>query len=425
MKELKNAVSRRFFFSGLLALGATSLLFPQTLFADEVSDKQKEADAALSQLQSMQSSLDRASNNYYKALDEQAAAQAKMDDAQVRIDTETATIAECQSKLSTRARSMYRSGSNGFLDVLLGSESFESFATNWDILNQLNDDDAALVQEAKVSRAAISDAKATYAVQREEATRTAEEAQRVQADAMSTVSQMQSVYQSLSAEAAALVAQNQASMQTVTDQATLSQLAEQGAIESSGIGAGSSSGSESAAGGGGSTAGGSTDAGGSSGGGSVNVGGGSIDTGGGSVDSGGGSVDSGGSTDTGSDTGSSGGSDFGSTVVSIALSYLGWDYVWGGKSPSAGGFDCSGFVSWCYSQAGGYAPSWTGSLINWGYQVWNPQPGDVCVVHQDWDGGNQHTGIYYQNGQMIHAAWYGIGVIIGNVQSGMQYRRNY
>jgi cell wall-associated NlpC family hydrolase len=107
------------------------------------------------------------------------------------------------------------------------------------------------------------------------------------------------------------------------------------------------------------------------------------------------------------------------------LEYLGWAYVWGGKSPSAGGFDCSGFVSYCYSQAGSSAPSYTGSLISWGYGVSTPQPGDVCVIHQDWDGGSQHTGIYYGNGQMIHASTFGVGVIIGRVQSGMVYRRSY
>jgi cell wall-associated NlpC family hydrolase len=45
-------------------------------------------------------------------------------------------------------------------------------------------------------------------------------------------------------------------------------------------------------------------------------------------------------------------------------------------------------------------------------QVTNPQPGDVCTS----DG---HCGIYIGNGQMIHAADYGTGVVIGKVQDGM------
>ena len=50
----------------------------------------------------------------------------------------------------------------------------------------------------------------------------------------------------------------------------------------------------------------------------------------------------------------------------------------------------------------------------------DPQPGDVCVVHND---SSQHTGIYVGDGKMVHAATYGVGVIEGDVQSGMTYVR--
>lgn len=38
-------------------------------------------------------------------------------------------------------------------------------------------------------------------------------------------------------------------------------------------------------------------------------------------------------------------------LMDYALQYRGWPYVWGGKSPSQGGFDCSGLVTWCYDNA--------------------------------------------------------------------------
>ena len=45
-----------------------------------------------------------------------------------------------------------------------------------------------------------------------------------------------------------------------------------------------------------------------------------------------------------------------------------------------------------------------------------PQPGDVAV-------NSGHCGIYIGNGKMIHAATYGVGVIVGPVQSGMVFVR--
>lgn len=103
----------------------------------------------------------------------------------------------------------------------------------------------------------------------------------------------------------------------------------------------------------------------------------------------------------------------GNAIVDRAYSWVGnAEYVWGACSPGA--FDCSGFVSYCltgsYSRLGT-----TYTFLAW-TQVSDPQPGDVCV-------NAEHCGIYIGGGQMIHAATYGVGVIVGPVQSGMIYVR--
>ena len=48
----------------------------------------------------------------------------------------------------------------------------------------------------------------------------------------------------------------------------------------------------------------------------------------------------------------------------------------------------------------------------------DPQPGDVCVTE-----GGGHCGIYVGDGQMIHAATEGVGVIQSDVQSNMKIVR--
>lgn len=103
----------------------------------------------------------------------------------------------------------------------------------------------------------------------------------------------------------------------------------------------------------------------------------------------------------------------GNAVVDRAYSYIGnAEYVWGACRPGA--FDCSGFVAYCLT--GDYARlGTTYTFLGWP-RVSDPQPGDVCV-------NEGHCGIYIGNGQMIHCADVGIGVIIGPVQAGMVYVR--
>ena len=103
----------------------------------------------------------------------------------------------------------------------------------------------------------------------------------------------------------------------------------------------------------------------------------------------------------------------GNAIVDRAYSWVGnAEYVWGACSPGA--FDCSGFVSYCLT--GAYSRLGTTYTFLTLPQVSDPQPGDVCV-------NADHCGIYIGGGQMIHAATYGVGVIVGPVQSGMIYVR--
>ena len=104
-------------------------------------------------------------------------------------------------------------------------------------------------------------------------------------------------------------------------------------------------------------------------------------------------------------------------VVNRAYSMIGCPYSWGGTTSD--GFDCSGFVSYCLTGEEGTRLGTTETFIGW-TQVSDPQPGDICVVHND---SSQHTGIYVGDGKMVHAATYGVGVIEGDVQSGMTYVR--
>jgi peptidoglycan DL-endopeptidase CwlO len=85
-------------------------------------------------------------------------------------------------------------------------------------------------------------------------------------------------------------------------------------------------------------------------------------------------------------------------VVGIAMQYLGTPYVWGGASP--GGFDCSGFVMYVYSQVGVYLPHLAAGQYNYGTPVSQDelQPGDLVFFD-----GLGHVGIYIGGGQFVHS----------------------
>ncbi|WP_460689858.1 C40 family peptidase [Nesterenkonia suensis] len=95
-------------------------------------------------------------------------------------------------------------------------------------------------------------------------------------------------------------------------------------------------------------------------------------------------------------------------VVSAAYGGVGSPYVLGGKSPS--GWDCGGFVSWAYAQAGmGHISGNTTALRNSPHLsvTSNPQPGDIVVQN-----GGGHVAIYVGNGQMIGAQNPSVGTIL-------------
>ena len=66
-----------------------------------------------------------------------------------------------------------------------------------------------------------------------------------------------------------------------------------------------------------------------------------------------------------------------SSVVSVALQYLGVPYVWGGASPS--GFDCSGLTMYAYAKVGVYLPHNAAMQYGMGTPVASSQPASVAL----------------------------------------------
>ena len=323
MKRNSKMLTKRSVFSAVVAVVlALGLMVPfASAQADPASDAQSEADQALAKLNDLGDQLDAAQNDYQSAVEEQKAAEEKVSQAQAQIDETTEKVAVLQKQLGDRAKEMYRSGGTSFIDVLLGSSSFEEFATNLSLFNKLNENDAELVQETKDARTELENAKKEAETQAQVASDKAAEAQQVMESAQSAQNEAQSVYDNLSAEAQQLMEEREEAESAANAQAA------QEAISNGTVSAGNSN----------------NDSSNSSGGNFNNDKGQSVS---------------------------------GNIVVQRAYAQLGKPYVWGAAGPNS--FDCSGLVGYCLT--GVYGNHWcsTGTIEGW-TPVSNPQPGDICI----------------------------------------------
>ena len=372
-------LSRRAFIGGAAALGATSLIIPEFAFAETAAEKQAEADAVRNQLVGLQADLETAGENYYAALDEQESAQRSMEEQQVKIDETTQEIEGLQDRLSTRARSMYRSGSTTFIDFLLGASSFAEFTQNWELLNQINANDADLVDQTKAAREQLQAAKDEFARQEQIAAQKAAECKQIHDEVQVKVQNATDLMNSLDEEARALLEQEQAAA------AAAAAAQAQAEAEAAAAAAGGN--------GGGNQGGGSNDGGYQGGG---NDGG---YQGGGGYDGGGNG--GGGSTIVYPGGGGSAGDN--SAAYSYACSRIGCPYVWGAEGPDS--FDCSGLVTWAYRQLGIELPHQSEAQMARATRVVSvseARPGDVL-----WRYG--HVGIAggYGGTPYVHAPTFG------------------
>lgn len=104
-------------------------------------------------------------------------------------------------------------------------------------------------------------------------------------------------------------------------------------------------------------------------------------------------------------------------VIAYAKSFIGTPYVYGGDSPSDGGFDCSGFTKYVFGNYG-YSlkriskdQALNGTYVSRAYL----QPGDLIFYSFEGNGVISHVGIYLGNGKMIHSPKTGDTVKITDV----------
>lgn len=111
-------------------------------------------------------------------------------------------------------------------------------------------------------------------------------------------------------------------------------------------------------------------------------------------------------------------------LLELAAKHLGTPYRYGGQTP--GGFDCSGFAKYIFSQMGVNLPRTAASQAKMGVEVPREQimPGDL-VYFRCGGGGIDHVGIYAGNNQFIHSSSPRSGGVIYSSMSEEYYARSF
>ncbi|WP_418864590.1 coiled-coil domain-containing protein [Slackia exigua] len=393
------ALTRRAFFGGAAAFGV-ALALPKGAYADDpaASDVKARASAARDKLNDMTVRLGKSSDAYNQALEDYDTAVASMDDAQTRIEENDARIEDLQSRLGTRARSMYREGQTTFLDIFLGSSSFDDFVRNWDALTDMNSQDADMVAQTKDLRVDNEIQKETYAQAAATADQKLQEADAEKQNAEALIKQYQAEVDSLDSQVAELLEQEQQAAAAEAASAAASVGASAPAASNGGSsGSGSTSGSSSSSS---SNSSDSAPAAPSHSDSDSDPDAGSDSDSRPSAPSRPSSPSHSHSSDSSSSRSSSGGSNsYGSAILAAAESQLGVPYVYGGTEPGVG-LDCSGLTSYCWQEATG---RWIGRTT------------DAQYASADWIGSPSQAqvgDVLYKDGHVAICASAGAGSYI-------------
>jgi cell wall-associated NlpC family hydrolase len=111
-------------------------------------------------------------------------------------------------------------------------------------------------------------------------------------------------------------------------------------------------------------------------------------------------------------------------MLMYALSLVGVNYKYGGKSPDTG-LDCSGFVSHVYKQAAGLVlPHNARAISMFGQKIAisELQPGDL-VFYNTMRHAYSHVGIYLGENKFVHASVTGRGVEVVNMNENYWVKR--
>lgn len=369
MQPRMTYIRRTFVSLSLIAtLACPSAYATPVAVTPQIAAKQAEAAAAQDKLDDLQAQLELRTEEYAAATEELQVTRGQIDKTRADLAVADKELAEGVDQLQSRAAGIYRTGNVGYLEVLLGTTSFQDFVSRMDLLRRMSRNDAELVSTVKDAREKVRRTKES--LERREADqivlRERAEVARNEVDkALTTQTQYVS---GLNKQVKALIAEEQARQE---------RLARERAAAAAAAAARAAAAAKNAP--------------------PAQLG----ELGSGHPE-----------------------------VVPIALQFVGKvEYVWGGTTPT--GFDCSGFTQYCYAQLGIDIPRTSRSQFRAGTYIPADRvdlltPGDLVFFGYDGDANRvHHVGMYVGDGNFVHAPATGQKVTVSSLSERIASKADY
>ncbi|GAB4283202.1 MAG: C40 family peptidase [Coriobacteriia bacterium] len=121
----------------------------------EIEAARAEADAARAELDRMNAELEIQVEEYNAITEELEATRERIRETRDDLELAERELSAAQVQLAERAANIYKDGGTGFLEVLLGTTSFEDLVTRLDLLTRINRSDALVVADVKEAKAQV------------------------------------------------------------------------------------------------------------------------------------------------------------------------------------------------------------------------------------------------------------------------------
>ena len=329
--------------------------------------------------------------------DQIATTKQQIDETQQLLESTQQDLESAKKALAATVSETYRNGSVSYLEVLLGSTSFDDFSSRLSMLDRVAHNRASAIETVNTLQQQLTDQQNTLNQKLSEQESLKEQQQQRTQTIDTSVNAAQTLVENL----------DRNTLQAVSERAEQIQESQpasgRGGFDDDNAVTRTVSNATAAQGGSHSSSSSSSQSGSSS-----NAGSGSS--------LGSGSSSSSSSSSSSAEQGSTSTSGAHGSVVGIAEQYLGVPYVWGGDTPA--GFDCSGLVQYCYRKIGIDVGRTTWDQMGCGTRIAVSalQPGDLVFFR-----GGEHVGIYVGGGTYIHAPYTGAVVRYGSLSSRSVY----